>query len=99
MPEPEVLFKSAAVLVRLVTLGPHEVGQKHYHSNLLETVICVQGEITLFIAGAERPTVLLPGHQASVPSRQAHWLENRSPVSAQYILAQSGGAYDFMPVI
>ncbi len=95
---PQVLFKSDAVLVRLMTLQANEIGQKHYHSHLFETIICVKGEITLFVAGAERPTVLFPGQQASVASPHHHWVQNNGATPAQYVLAQNGGNYDFVPV-
>lgn len=99
MPEkPEILFKSDAVLVRLMTLAPNEIGQKHYHTCLSETVICVHGEIALFVGGEEQPVVLSPGQQASVSSPHPHWLQNRGSAPARYVLAQSGGAYDFLPV-
>ena len=98
-PEPETLFETNEVLVRLMALAPYEIGKKHYHSYLFETVICVEGEIALFIVGNDRSQVLLPGQQASVPSPLAHWLENRRPTLARYILAQSGGAYDFLPLV
>lgn len=97
--EPETLFKTSEALVRLMALAPDEVGTKHYHSCLFETVICVEGEIALFVAGNDHSQVLLPGQQASVPSPLAHWLENRRPTPSRYILAQNGGAYDFMPLV
>lgn len=53
----------------------------------------------MFVVGDDHPHVLLPGQQASVPSPLAHWLENRGATPARYVLAQSGGVYDFLPVV
>ncbi len=96
--EPELLFKNDAALVRLMALQPHEVGIKHFHTALFETVICVEGEILMFVAGCDAPTVLAPGQHASVSRLVPHWLENRSAAIAKYVLAQNGGTYDFCVV-
>lgn len=95
--DPQLLFQSADVLVRLMTMAPHEIGPSHHHSHLFETVICVEGEIALCVAGNDSPGALSPGQQASVAAPQVHWLENRGAGRARYVLAQSGGAYDFIP--
>ncbi|PKM06203.1 MAG: hypothetical protein CVV14_13480 [Gammaproteobacteria bacterium HGW-Gammaproteobacteria-4] len=93
--EPEVLFTNDVALVRLMALQPHEVGVRHFHTALSETVICVEGEILMFVAGTEAPTVLAPGQHATVSRLIPHWLENRSSAIAKYVLAQNGGTYDF----
>lgn len=95
----ETLFNSSEVLVRLMVLDPNEVGQKHYHLHVhvYETVICVEGEIAMFVAGNALPQILIPGKQVSVPSSVVHWLQNRGAKRACYILAQCGGEYDFLP--
>ena len=95
----ETLVKTPEVLVRLMDLTPGEIGKKHYHSQLFETVICVEGEIALYSDGNDEPILLLPGHQASVPSPVPHWLENRGITPAKYVLAQSGGSYDFVSAV
>lgn len=96
--EPEILFKSETVLVRLMTLAANEIGQRHYHSNLFETIICTEGKMAL-CAGEREPVELSPGQQASVPSPQPHHVQNLSSGVTRYILVQAGGAYDFLPVI
>ncbi len=95
--ELDVLFKSDVALVRLMALKPHEVGKKHFHTELFETVICVEGEISMFVVGSE-PKVIIAGQQASIAALKPHWLQNNNGAPATYLLAQSGGAYDFCPV-
>ena len=95
--ELEVLFKTDAVLVRLMALQGNEIGQKHYHSYLDETVVCVEGQIELHVAG-EQGYLLIPGQRGHVAPRLAHWVRNNEPVPAKYLLVQSGGSYDFLPM-
>jgi quercetin dioxygenase-like cupin family protein len=95
--EPELLLKSEMVLVRLMTLPVNEIGQRHYYSHLFETIICTEGKMAL-CAGEREPVALSFGQQASVPSPQPHHVQNLSPGVARYILIQTGGAYDFLPV-
>jgi len=95
--DPEVLFKSEKVLMRMMTLAANEIGQRHYHSRLCETIICTEGKMIL-CAGDRKPLELSPGQQASVPSPQPHHVQNLGEELARYILVQAGGAYDFLPV-
>lgn len=94
--EPKILFKSETVLARLMTLAANEIGQRHYHSRLFETVICTEGKM-MVCAGDDEPVALSPGQQASVSAPQAHHVQNLGPEVARYILVQAGGAYDFLP--
>jgi len=91
----QILFQSDIALVRLMELGPHEIGEKHLHSELFETVVCIEGEISMFVANGKSPKVLRPGTQASVAALLPHWLQNNSGTPAKYLLVQNGGAYDF----
>ena len=95
--EPKILFKSETVLVRLMTLAANEIGQRHYHSRLFETVICTEGKMAL-CANDRDPVELSPGQQASVPSPQPHHVQNLGREVARYILVQAGGDYDFLPI-
>jgi len=95
--EPKLLFKSESVLVRLMTLAPSEIGQKHYHSCLFETVICTEGRMALHVD--DRQSVeLSSGEQASVSPPQPHHVQNLGREVARYILVQAGGTYDFHTV-
>lgn len=95
--EVEVLFRTDAVLVRLMVLNGNEIGQKHYHSYLDETVVCVEGRIELHVV-EDQQCVLLPGQRGHVAPGRSHWLQNNEPVPAKYLLVQSGGSYDFLVV-
>lgn len=95
--EHQLLFKNDSTLLRLMTLDAHETGLNHHHTQLLETVICVEGEIILTTEDSHEPLLLRPGQQASIAAQVHHCIENRCDVQARYILAQTGGAYDFIP--
>lgn len=94
---PEILFKSETVLIRLMTLSANEIGQRHYHSSVFETVICTEGEMALCVSN-QAAVELLPGQQTSIHSPQPHHVQNRRQEVARYILVQVGEAYDFLPV-
>ena len=96
--ELEVLFRNDVVLVRLMALQANEVSPKHYHTQLLESVICVDGKIMAFTSEKVAPVVLAPGQSVSFPPLHVHWLENNGDSTAKYVLTQSGGAYDFCEV-
>lgn len=95
--QPTILFENDVVLVRLMTLAPNEIGQKHYHSRVSETVICTEGTMALH-ADDHQSVELSRGQQASVPPQQPHHVQNLGLKIARYIIIQTGGAYDFLLV-
>ena len=95
--EPEILFKNEVALARLMSLAPNEIGQRHYHSCVVETVVCTAGRMAFYAEG-QQPIELSPGQQVVVSSPIPHHVANLGHEVAHYILLQAGGAYDFLVV-
>jgi quercetin dioxygenase-like cupin family protein len=92
---PQVLHASDAALVRILSLAPHEIGRAHHHRTMTETIVCLEGTISLFVAGRE-PQSLATGMQTQVEPLVKHHVRNDAALPARYLLVQSGGAYDFI---
>jgi quercetin dioxygenase-like cupin family protein len=91
---PETLLQTETVLVRKMSLAPHEVAPLHYHTHMFEHIVCLVGEISVLTQlGGE--TKLLPGQCTSVQPTLQHQVKNPLNTISQYLLTQSGGSYDF----
>jgi len=94
----ETLFDARTVLLRRMTLAAGEIGRWHRHSTQAETVIAIDGFLQLQSDGESVPRRLGPGDQGHVAAGHPHRLINPGDAPVQYLLAQSGGAYDFIEV-
>lgn len=93
------LVETENVLVRLMTLSPMETGPRHFHTEIVEYVVCLSGKIA--VAGenpAEAVTILCPGQSTVIHQGTTHRIRNVEDGDSQYLLTQSGGHYDFCEI-
>lgn len=92
------LLNHPAALARIIELTAASVSRAHYHSNMHEYIVCLDGEIHLFAGDGRNPTLLRTGDHAAIATPTVHWLRNDTDRVARYLLVQSGGDYDFVTV-
>lgn len=92
---PEILLETENVLVRRMSLAPHEIAPLHFHTQVHEHVVCLNGKIAVKMKNDNFETVLLPGQSIYIPPARAHQIKNMIDSVSQYLLTQSGGTYDF----
>jgi quercetin dioxygenase-like cupin family protein len=92
---PEILIETESVLVRTMTLTPLEVAPVHFHTDVAEHIVCLNGKISVCINLMETETFLAPGQSVSIPAGIYHQIKNMADITSQYLLTQSGGKYDF----
>lgn len=93
----EMLLETETVLVRKMCMAPNEVGPMHFHTRMAEHIVCLSGEILVSIQNAGS-TRLLPGQSVTIAPTVCHRVKNESDAVSEYLLTQSGGAYDRMDV-
>lgn len=69
----------------------------HYHSNLVEHVICLRGEIEVRLNLCEELIRLYPGDMHQIPPLERHCLMNPASAMSEYMLVQEG-RYDFIAI-
>ena len=92
---PEILLETENVLVRRMSLAPHEIAPLHFHTQVHEHIVCLHGKIAVAVKNDNFETVLLPGQSIYIPPAQSHQIKNEIDSVSQYLLTQSGGTYDF----
>ena len=81
-----------------IALMPNEVSPKHFHSKIVERVVCLCGSIDIHEDGyGTKSTTLTPGQMHEIPPKSVHYLVNTQKTVSEYLLIQSG-LYDFIEV-
>ncbi len=95
---PHALLKHDAALVRIMQLDARAISPAHYHTEVHEHIVCLEGEISVYTGDAVAPTSLKSGDHCSIERQTAHYLRNESDTISKYLLIQSGGRYDFIEI-
>ena len=91
------LIKDNTARVARIILKPKEVTPKHYHSDVIENIVCLSGQIQVFDGVAEHSQVLFPGQVYEIAPNREHYLANIYNGQSEYLLVQKA-EYDFVPV-
>ena len=98
MAEQHELLNHPMARARIIELAAFTVSPAHYHTNVHEYIVCLEGEIGLLAGDGGDPTLLRPGDHVDIATPTVHWLRNDTDRIARYLLVQSGGIYDFVTV-
>lgn len=98
MQESEVLIKTDSVRVRIMTLGPREIADGHYHTQITDNIFCLTGTIVVHMKEPDEKERLTPGRRCQIKTGRVHRLENLGDMEATYLLVQGTGRYDFNTV-
>ena len=81
--------------VASITLVSKEESPWHYHTEVIENIICLSGGIRLETRNPEKNTNLKTGERYLINPKQEHRLVNTGNSDATYLLVQNGN-YDFI---
>jgi mannose-6-phosphate isomerase-like protein (cupin superfamily) len=89
------IIKTENVLVRVMSLETAAATEWHFHTEVRDFFVCLQGMIQVESRAPEEQTLLLPGQRAEVPPGRVHRVRNVAVDRAEYLLIQGVGVYDF----
>jgi quercetin dioxygenase-like cupin family protein len=89
------IIKTENVLVRIMELEKNTSTDWHFHSEVTDFFVCLKGTIQVETRDPEERISLYPGQQAQVNPRKVHRVVNIYHDSAEYLLVQGVGSYDF----
>jgi mannose-6-phosphate isomerase-like protein (cupin superfamily) len=93
----KTLIHTADARVAEYVMGPESGGVVHYHSVVSEHCVCLRGNLQVKVGGGSVHS-LRPGDKLEIPAGVSHQIINPGKNSCQYLVVQSGGAYDFITV-
>ncbi len=94
----ETALESADLQVRLFTLAAGEVIPWHYHSNVADVFVGLEGVVLVETRAPRGRHTLRPGEHCHVPAKTAHQVSGLDGAPCRFALTQGVGAYDFVPV-
>jgi mannose-6-phosphate isomerase-like protein (cupin superfamily) len=90
-----VIFETADVLVRQLSLEPLGSTPWHFHSEVVDHIYCLSGSIDVYCQNPDDHFPLKVGESCRVGIRRTHRVLNKNNESAVYLLVQGVGKYDF----
>lgn len=86
----EDLVDTTQARVSAIVMQAHECAPWHHHTESVEHLFCLMGEVEVQLLEPERSMRLKPGERCTVDAQRLHRLVNPSVNPAQYLMVQSG---------
>ena len=93
-----VLAETPTLRVSELTLGPGQAVPWHYHGEVTDTFLCMEGPMVIETQGGRTKTELNPGERHVIPPRTAHYVSGKDGGRCRFVLVQGVGTYDYVPV-
>jgi len=91
----EVLLKTSDALVRILRLDPWGATPWHWHTEVDDQMVCLEGRVSLEMSDPDEAVELHVGQLAKVGHRRRHRVTNGGATVSRYLLIQGPGEYDF----
>ena len=92
------IMKTENVLVRTMKLEKNGSTEWHYHSEVRDVFVCLHGALRVETRNPDGETLLIPGQRTEVAPGNVHRVVNAAGDTAEYLLIQGVGKYDFIKV-
>lgn len=94
----ETIAEGADMRVRVLTLAPGECIPWHYHSEITDYFVCLEGPMTVETRAPRAEFRLEPGSRCEVAPKTAHWVRGVNDGPCKFLIVQGVGVYDNVPV-
>ena len=94
----EIVAEGTDVRVSIFTLVAGESIPWHYHSEITDDMVCLEGT-TIFETRAPRAAhVLKPGQRCTIGPKTAHCVHGKDNGPCRYLVVQGAGVYNWIAV-
>jgi quercetin dioxygenase-like cupin family protein len=94
----EVVAATPELRMVVLTLGTGQEVPWHWHSNVSDHVICLEGPMVVEMRAPRERFELKAGERCTVPPKRAHHVSGKAGGPCKFAILQGLGAYDFNPV-
>ena len=94
----ESVMEGADMRVSVLTLGPGENIPWHYHSEITDYFVCLEGTLVVETKVPAQSTELSVGETCEVGPKKAHYVHGKDDGAAKFLIVQGVGVYDNHPV-
>lgn len=94
----EVVAEGADVRVQVLTLAAGQCVPWHFHSEVADSFVCLEGPMVVETRAPRATHRLSPGERCAVPPKTAHYVHGENDGPCKFLIVQGVGIYDFNPV-
>lgn len=94
----ELIGEVDGLRVQIMALGPGETVPWHWHSEVDDTFVCMEGPMIVETRAPGQVHELGPGERLTVPVKTAHEVRGKDGGACKFVLVQGIGEHDFHPV-
>jgi quercetin dioxygenase-like cupin family protein len=94
----ELVAEGADLRVQVLTLAAGQAIPWHYHSDITDQMVCLDGPMVVETRAPRHTYVLEKGERCAVPPRTAHYVHGKGDGPCRFLIIQGVGVYDFVPV-
>ena len=93
----EVVARTEALRVSILTLAEGQEVPWHYHSEITDTFYCLEGVLSVETRAPKARHLLEVGESCAVPPMTAHRVTGQDGGRARFLIVQGIGTYDYCP--
>ena len=94
----ELVMEGKDMRVQVLTLGQNDCIPWHYHSEITDSFVCLEGPMVVETRAPRNNYVLNPGERCEVPPKVAHYVHGENDGPAKFLIVQGVGVYDNIAV-
>jgi quercetin dioxygenase-like cupin family protein len=94
----EIVAEGADLRVQVLTLDRGQCVPWHYHSEITDSFVCLEGAVVVETRAPRAMHRLTPGQRCAVPPKTAHYVHGEGDDACKFLVIQGVGVYDFVPV-
>jgi quercetin dioxygenase-like cupin family protein len=94
----ELVADGSNLRVQVLTLAAGQCVPWHYHSEITDTFVCLEGPMVVETRAPWHDYVLTAGQRCAVSPRTAHYVHGEAHGPCTFLIIQGVGVYDFVPV-
>ncbi|MBO88908.1 MAG: hypothetical protein CMP14_05260 [Rickettsiales bacterium] len=94
----ETVMEGADMRVSVLTLGTGDSIPWHYHNEITDVFVCLEGPLVVETRAPRNNYVLYVGDRCEVAPKVAHYVHGKDNRPAKFLIIQGVGVYDNIPV-
>jgi quercetin dioxygenase-like cupin family protein len=94
----ERVMEGADMRVSVLTLAQGECIPWHYHSEITDSFVCLEGPMMVETRAPRAEYILTPGERCEVPPKVAHYVHGLNDGPFKFLIIQGVGEYDNIAV-
>ena len=94
----ELVMEGEDMRVPVLTLGENDCIPWHYHSEIKDAFVCLEGTLVVETKAPKNTFILEVGERCEVAPMVAHYVHGLDMHPAKFMILQGVGVYDNIPV-